>query len=76
VAARDEVAVPFEDRIGPHQQPQAPQRRPRQRAQQRGQQRPIGQLELDLPPAELALQHRKLMPQRQGLGVLVAIAAR
>jgi hypothetical protein len=76
VAACGEVAVPFEDRVGAHQQPQAPQRRPRQRAQQRGQQYPIGRLEPDLLPAELALQHRELMPYRQDLGVLVVIAAR
>jgi hypothetical protein len=76
VAAGDQVAVPPEDRVGPDQQPQAPQGRPRQRVQQRGQPRPIRRCEPDLLPGELVLQHRELVAQRQDLDVLVAVAAR
>jgi hypothetical protein len=61
VAARDQVTVPLEDRVGPHQQPQAPQGRSRQRVQQCGQPRPIDRLQPDLLPVELALQHRELV---------------
>ena len=75
VAASDQVAVPLEDRVGPDQQPQAPQGRPRQRVQQRGQPRPIGWCETDLLPGELALQHRELVAQRQDLDVLVTVPA-
>ena len=66
--------MPPEDRVWPDQQPQAPQRRPRQRVQQRGLPRSIDRLEPDLLPVEVALQ--ELMPQRQDLDVLVAVAAR
>jgi hypothetical protein len=75
VAASDQVTVPLEDRVGPNQQPQAPQRRPRQRVQQRGQPRAVDRLESNLLPVELALQHRELMAQREDLDVLVAVAA-
>jgi hypothetical protein len=44
--------------------------------QQRGQQRSIGRGEPDLLRAELALQHRDLVPQRQDFDVLVSITDR
>jgi hypothetical protein len=43
--------------------------------QQRGQPRPIDRCEPDVLPVELTLQHRELMPQREDLDVLVAVAA-
>jgi hypothetical protein len=76
VPAGDQVAVPSEDRVGPNQQPQAPQGRPGQRVQQRGQPRPIGRCEPDLLPVEVALHHRELVAQRQDLDVLVTVAVR
>jgi hypothetical protein len=44
--------------------------------QQRGQECSVGWLESDLLWAEVALQHRDLMAQREDLGVLVPITAR
>jgi hypothetical protein len=61
VAARDQVTVPSEDRVGPDQRPQTPQGRSGQRLQQRAQPRPIGRCEPDLLTVELALQHRELV---------------
>ena len=75
-AAGEEVAVPTQDRVGAYQQPQTPQRRPRQSVQQRGQQRAIGRGEPDLLRAELALQHRDLVAQRQDFDVPVSIMDR
>jgi hypothetical protein len=43
--------------------------------EQRGQQRPIGGLETDLLPAELALHHGELVAQGQDLCILVPITA-
>ncbi len=58
---RTQVTMPAQHSVGPHQQPQAIQAGPGQRAEQRGQPGPIGQLELDPLPAELAVQHRELV---------------
>ena len=75
VAARDQVAMPGQDRVGVYQQPQAPQCRPGQRVKQSGQQRPVGGLEPDALATEVALQHADLMAQREDFRVLVATTA-
>jgi hypothetical protein len=76
VAPGDEVAVPFDDRVGADQQPEAAQCRAGQRVEQGGQQCPVGRLESNLSRAEVALQHGELMPQREDLGILIPIIAR
>jgi hypothetical protein len=57
-----QVTVPAQDRVGPHQKPLVLQSRPGERAEQRGQPCPVGRLEPDPLPVELALQHRELVP--------------
>jgi hypothetical protein len=76
VAAGVEIAVPAQHRVGAYQQPHAAQHGARQPVQQRRQERPITGIEPHLLGAQLPLQHRKLMPQRENLDVLVAIAHR
>jgi hypothetical protein len=75
VATGKQVAVPAQDRVGPHQQSQALQAGLREAVQQCGQPCPVGWFETD-PPVELALQHSELMAEGEDLGVLVAVAAR
>jgi hypothetical protein len=67
--------VPLEDRVRAHQPRQAPQCWSRERIERCGQQCLIGRLEPDLR-AELALQHRDLMTQRENLRILVPISGR
>ncbi|WP_213007220.1 hypothetical protein [Paractinoplanes toevensis] len=67
--------MPAQYRVRAYQQPQVLQRLPGEPAEQRCQPHPIDRIEPDLLLAELAVQHRKLVPQDENLGVLVAIAA-
>jgi hypothetical protein len=76
VAASNQVTVPPQDRVGPHQQPQTVQAGSGELVQQRGQPGPIGWVEPDPLPAELAVQYRELVAQREDLRVLVPVAAR
>jgi hypothetical protein len=75
VAAGVQVAMPAQHCVRADQQPYVLQRRPGQRVEQGGEPGPVGRFESDPLPTELALQHRKLMPQGQDLGVLVTVAA-
>ncbi|MET9079122.1 hypothetical protein ABZX95_45040, partial [Streptomyces sp. NPDC004232] len=61
MAAPDQVMVPSQHRVRPHQQPQPTQHIPREPVQQRRQERPIARLEPRPVPAQLPLQHRNLM---------------
>ena len=76
VAARNQITVPAQDRVGPHQQPQTVQGGSGQAVQQRGQPGPIGWVKPDALLAELAMQHRELVTQHEDLRVLVPSAAR
>jgi hypothetical protein len=76
VPAGEEVTMPTQDRVGPHQQPQALQAGPRQPIQQRGQPRPVGRVQPHPLPVELTLQHRELMAQGEDFRLLVPVAAR
>jgi hypothetical protein len=62
VAAGDEVTVPAQDRVGPDLQPQIVQAARGDAMEQRGEPRPVGRFQPHSPLAELALQHRKLVP--------------
>jgi hypothetical protein len=55
VAAREHVTVPAKDRVRPYQQPQAVQGGSGELVEQRGQPCPVGGVEPDPLPAELAL---------------------
>jgi type I restriction enzyme R subunit len=72
----DQVAVPAHHCVRAYQQPHPAKRRRPQSVQQRRQQGPIRGGEPHSPSAQVAFQHRDLMPQDQDLDVLVPIARR
>jgi hypothetical protein len=76
VAPAQQAAMPFEDRVRAHDQPQALQCRPRQSRQQRGEQRPIRRIERRPGARELALQHRDLVAQHKDFDVLLPLPYR
>jgi hypothetical protein len=76
VAPREQIAVPAQDRVRTHQQPQRAQHLVRKLVQQCRQERSISRSEPHLLAAELPLQHRDLMPQHEDLEVFVSIAHR
>ena len=76
VASGEEIAVPAQNRVWAHQQPQLAQDGARKLVQQRRQERPVSRSEPHFPSAEVPLQHRDLVPQREDLDVLVSIAHR
>jgi hypothetical protein len=61
LAAREHVTVPAKDRVRPYQQPQAVQGGSGELVEQRGQPCPVGGVEPDPLPAELALQDCELV---------------
>ncbi|MFL6052039.1 MAG: hypothetical protein ACJ72W_03835 [Actinoallomurus sp.] len=74
--ACDQIAVPAQHRVRTHHQPQPMRHLDRHPMQQRRQERPIARGEPHSVAAELALQHRDLMTQREDLRILVPIAHR
>jgi hypothetical protein len=75
VAVGEQVPVPAQARVRPYQQPQAVQAGSGEWVQQRGEPRPVGGVEPDSLPIELALQHRELVAEGENLCVLVSVAA-
>ena len=76
VAARQEVPVPAQHRVRPHQQPEPAEHVAWEPVQQGGQERPVGGGEPRPGRAQLPLQDRDLVAQRQDLRVLVPVAHR
>ncbi len=76
VPTGNQVTVPTQHRVRPHQQPRPAQCTARQPVQQRRQQCPVRSGEPHPRPGQLALQHGDLMPQHQNLGVLLPIGHR
>lgn len=76
MSARDQVAVPAQNRVRAHEQPQSPQRLPWQAVQLRGQQCPVRRGEVHSLLAKLTFQDRDLMPQDKDLHILVPVANR
>jgi hypothetical protein len=76
VAARQQIPVPSQHRIGAHQQPDPAEQATGEPVQQGGQERPITRGESRPGRAQLPLQDRDLVPQYQDLQVLVAVAPR
>ncbi|WP_406425455.1 hypothetical protein OH809_43410 [Streptomyces sp. NBC_00873] len=56
--ARDEITVPAQQRVRPHQQSHPAQHLSRQALEQRGQERPVTRVEPDPLPVQLPLQSR------------------
>lgn len=74
VPAGDQVPVPAQDRVRPHQQPHTPQRILREAVRQRRQERPINFCEPRPLAAQLPFQHGDLMTQSKNLHVLAPVA--
>jgi hypothetical protein len=72
----DQVTVPTQDRVRPHQQPHTQQCLLREVMQQCRQERPIPRREVDSLPVQMPLQHGDLMAQSQDLYILVPGAHR
>ena len=64
VAARQQVPVPAQYRLGPYQQPEPAEHVPGEPVQQCGQERPVDRAEPRPGLTQLPLQHRDLVPQR------------
>jgi hypothetical protein len=76
VAARQQVPVPAQHRLGPHQQLESAKHIPWEPVQQGGQERPVARAEPRPDLAQVPLQHRDLVTQRQDLHLLVPVAQR
>jgi hypothetical protein len=76
VAARQQVPVPAQHRLGPDQQPQPAEHVAREPVQQGGQERPVAGQEPRPGVTQLPLQDHDLVAQRQDLDVLVPVAHR
>ncbi|MGW7441945.1 hypothetical protein [Kitasatospora sp. NPDC054795] len=76
MTAGDQVTVPAQYGVGPHQQPHPTQHLRRQSLQQRGQDCPVACYEADPLAAQLPLQNADLMAQSQDLHVLLTVAHR
>jgi hypothetical protein len=76
VAARQEIPVPAQHRVGPHQQPEPAKNVAWEPVQQGGQERPVAGQEPRPGVAQLTFQHRDLVAQRQYFRVLVPVAHR
>jgi hypothetical protein len=76
VAARQQVPVPAQHRLGPDQQPEPAEHAAWELVQQGGQERPIARAEPRSGRDQLPLQHRDLVTQRQDFHVLVSVAHR
>jgi hypothetical protein len=71
-----QVAVPAQDGVRSHQQPQSAQHLAGQRREQGGEEGPVPGRELHPISAELPFQNGDLMPQSQNLCVLVPVPHR
>ncbi|WP_426513390.1 hypothetical protein ACPPVO_23920 [Dactylosporangium sp. McL0621] len=71
-----QVAVPAQDGVRSHQQPQSVQYLAGQGREKSGEENPVLGCELHPVSAELPLQDGDLMPQRQNLHVLVPVPHR
>jgi len=76
MAARQQVPVPAQDRLGPDQQPEPAEHVAWEPVQQSGQEHPVARAEPRPGLAQLPLQHRDLVAERQDLHVLVPVAHR
>jgi hypothetical protein len=76
VAACEQVAVPAQDSVRAHQQPQPTSHVWREPVQQRRQEHPIARVKPPPLLAQLPFQHRDLMAQGEDLDVLVPVAHR
>ena len=76
MAARQQVAVPAQHRLRPDQQPEPAERVPREPVQQGSQEQPVTGGEPRPGRAQLPLQDRDLVAQRQDLRILVPVAHR
>jgi hypothetical protein len=76
MAAGQQVAVPAQYRVRLHQQPEPAEHVPREAVHHGGQERSVASGESWPGRAELPLQDRDLMAQRQDLDVLVLVACR
>ena len=76
VAARQEVPVPAQHRLGPDQQPEPAEHIRWEPVQQGTQERPVGQGEPRPGLTQLPLQDHYLVAQRQDLHLLVPVAHR
>ncbi len=76
VAAGDDVAVPPEYRVRPHQQPHSAQYLPWQAIKERRQERPVARVESNLLSVQLPLQNTDLVAQRQNFDNFLVVAHR
>ena len=76
VMAGQEIPVPAQHRVGPHQQPEPAEHVAWDPVQQGGQERPVGGGEPRPDRAQLPFQHRDLVAQRQDLRIFVPVAHR
>ena len=76
MAASQQVAVPAQHRVRPHQQPEPAEHVAWEPVQQGGQERPVGGGEPRPDRAQLPFQHRDLVAQRQDLRIFVPVAHR
>jgi hypothetical protein len=76
VSAHEQVAVPAQYRVRPDQQPESGEHVAWEPVQQGGQERSVGGGEPRPGSAELPLQDRNLVAQRQDLDILVPVAHR
>ena len=76
MAAGQQVPVPAQNRVRPHQQPEPAQHIPRQPVQEGGPERPVARKEPWPGRAQLPLQDRDLVTQYKDLRVLVPVTHR
>jgi hypothetical protein len=76
VPTGNQVAVPAQHRVRPHQEPHPAHYTARQPVQQRREQCPVRSGEPHPRPGQLTLPHGDLMPQHQDFGVLLLIGHR
>jgi len=72
--AGEEIALPAQYRVRPHQQPEPAEKVSREAVQQGSQEHPVGGGEPRPGRAQLPLQDRDLVAQRQDLRILVPVA--
>jgi hypothetical protein len=70
VTLLQQITVPSQDRLRPHQQLHATQRLPRQAVEQAREEKPV--LNREPRPGTLTLQNRELVPQNQDFGLQLA----
>ena len=74
VMAGQEIALPAQHRVRPHQQPEPAEHVAWEPVQQGGQERPVGGGEPQPGRAQLPVQDRDLVTQHQDLRVLIRVA--